>query len=478
MGDEIKSSQFSAQDYSAYYKKLKNETEVLKALFEGEAFQDDHAMCGIEQEAWITNNNNFPAPENQTLLDGIPSDLLSPELAKFNIELNVHPQDIRNNGLRKMHDELSHLWGQCQDKLREKELSLHMIGILPTIRDQELVVANMSSMNRFQALNEQVMKSRKGKPLNLNIVGKEHLKSEHYDVMLESAATSFQIHRQVPEKQSARYYNAAVLISAPMVALCANSPFLFGRALWDETRIPLFEQAVETGGYGDAANGPIRRVTFGSYYARQSIFEAFQENLDHYPVLLPVNLDDKDFSLPYLRMHNGTIWRWNRPLVGFDEKNNPHVRIEHRVISAGPTILDEIANTAFFYGLQEYYANLEEPPESQLSFSESKNNFYTAAQHGLNAKIHWLNGKKVPILTLLLDLIENSRQGLRMLDVEECDIQHYLTIIDARLRKKQSGAEWQKNYVEKHGRDMNQLAKRYLSLQNSGNPVHDWGFEE
>jgi len=478
MGDEIQSSQFSNADYSAYYKHLKKETENLKGMFDEQAFSESQAMCGIEQEAWITNQKNYPVPENQYLLDEINSDLLSPELAQFNIELNVHPQYIKGGGLRKMHHELSELWSLCEEKLRKKDLHLHMVGILPTVRDKELVIKNMSSMNRYQALNEQVLKLRKGKPLNLDIVGVEHLKSEHFDVMLESAATSFQIHRQVPVEQSARYYNAAILVSAPMVALCANSPFLFGRSLWDETRIPLFEQAVETGGYGDAAHGPIRRVTFGSGYVRHSIFELFQHNFDHYPILLPVKLDETDNSLPYLRMHNGTIWRWNRPLIGFDEKNNAHVRIEHRVISAGPTVLDEMANSVFFYGLQEYYAKLEEAPEAILSFSESKNNFYAAAQHGLNAKIHWLNGKKSPILNLLSsELIRNARIGLNMLDVDENDIEDYLGVIEARLRKKQSGAEWQKTYAKKHGNDMNQLAARYWELQNSGNPVHDWSLE-
>lgn len=478
MGDEIQNSQFSNADYSAYYKHLEKETEFLKRLFEEQAFSANQAMCGIEQEAWITNNKNYPAPENQYLLDEIQSDLLSPELAQFNIELNVHPQHIRADGLRKMHSELFELWTLCEEKLQQKNLHLHMVGILPTVRDKELIIENMSRMNRYQALNEQVLKLRKGKPLSLNIVGVEHLKSEHFDVMLESAATSFQIHRQVPAEQSARYYNAAVLVSAPMVALCANSPFLFGRSLWDETRIPLFEQAVETGGYGDAANGPIRRVTFGSDYVRQSVFELFQQNLDHYPILLPVKLDETDNSLPHLRMHNGTIWRWNRPLIGFDEQNNAHVRIEHRVISAGPTVLDEIANTVFFYGLQEYYAKQDEAPESILSFSVAKNNFYAAAQHGLNAKIHWLDGKKSPILSLLSsELLKNARHGLNMLDVDESDIQDYLGVIEARLKKKQSGAEWQKAYAKKYGKDMNQLAARYWELQNSGNPVHDWSLE-
>ena len=475
MGDEIENNQFNPEDYSTYFSKLKKETETLKGIFKNQSFSDDQPMCGIEQEAWITNKQHYPAPENQFLLDEIKSDLLSPELAKFNIEFNVTPQNISDNGLFKMQEELSALWSQCETKLQEKDLILHMVGILATVRDKELVLENMSQMNRYQALNDQVLKLRNGKPLKLDIVGVENLRSEHHDVMLESAATSFQIHRQIPSEQSARYYNAAILVSAPMVALCANSPFLFGRALWDETRIPLFEQAVEVGGYGGAANGPIRRVTFGSGYARESMFECFQENLDHYPVLLPVSLDDSDNTLPYLRMHNGTIWRWNRPLIGFDKNGKSHLRIENRVISAGPTIIDEIANAAFFYGLQEYYATYEDAPEQKLTFSDAKQNFYAAAQYGLNAKINWLDGKKHPTLNLLLkEFIKNARQGLNMLDVNSNDIKDYLAIIEARIAKKQTGAEWQKSYVKKYGKDMNQLTERYWELQKSGNPVHDW----
>ena len=191
-----------------------------------------------------------------------------------------------------MHEELLVLWRDCELALKEKNLLLEIIGILPTVRDKELIIDNMSLLNRYKALNTQVMKSRRGKPLCLDIAGIEHLRSFHEDVMLESAATSFQIHRQVPFNKSVRYYNTAIILSAPMVAIAANSPYLFGKQLWQETRIPLFEEAVEVGGYGQAYAGPIRRVSFGTGYARNSLLECFKENLDHFPVLLPVKFDD------------------------------------------------------------------------------------------------------------------------------------------------------------------------------------------
>jgi len=480
MGDEISNSDFSDQDYLAYYDQLKKETLELQRLFKDKKLSSLSNYCGLEQEAWILNADYSPASENQFLLDALNNDLLSPELARFNIELNVTPQLLKNTGLSKMQAELESLWDLCDTKLREKKLHMEMIGILPTVRDQELVVSNMSKMNRYHALNEQVLKSRNGKPLSLSIVGVEHLKSEHADVMLESAATSLQLHRQVDADSSARYYNAAIIVSAITVAISANSPFLFGKKLWEETRIPLFEQAVEVGGYGHAMYGPIRRVSFGLGYVKNNLFECFDENLQHYPVLLPVKLDSNNNKLPYLRMHNGTIWRWNRPIVGFDDDGTPHLRIEHRVMAAGPTIIDEMANAAFFYGLQEYYATHAEIAENILPFSEAKNNFYNAAQHGVTAQISWPDLKnntmfKKSIQELIAkQLLGYAHEGLSKLGIDKENISCYLGIVEARVKSGQTGSFWQKAYVEKNNCTMQELLKTYRENRLTGKPVHTW----
>jgi hypothetical protein len=57
-------------------------------------------------------------------------------------------------------------------------------------------------------------------------------------------------------------------------------------------------------------------------YARESILECFEANRTRYPVLLPAVMDEPPESLAHLRLHNGTIWRWNRPLIGFDEQGH------------------------------------------------------------------------------------------------------------------------------------------------------------
>jgi len=480
MGDEICNCHFSDHDYGQYYRRLKEETKQLGLLFAENKLSSLSNYCGLEQEAWILDACNFPVPENRFLLESLNHELLSPELAQFNIELNVTPQLLAKNGLSKMQTELESLWQMCESVLQRKQLHMEMIGILPTVRDEELVVANMSAMNRYRSLNEQVLNSRDGQPLSLDIVGVEHLQSKHADVMLESAATSLQLHRQINARSSARYYNAAIIVSAITVAVGANSPYLFAKKLWEETRIPLFEQAVEVGGYGHAKNGPVRRVSFGTGYAKQTIFECFEENLAHFPVLLPVKLTDADRRFPYLRMHNGTIWRWNRPIVGFDTDGTPHLRIEHRVISAGPTIVDEMANAAFFYGLQEYFAIHSIAAEKLLSFSEAKNNFYNAARHGMETKIRWpdLENKKVDktsISTLISSsLLSFAAQGLRVLDIDKHDIEMYLGIIGARVESGQTGAVWQKKYVENNQSDMQKLTQAYRENRLTAKPVHTW----
>jgi hypothetical protein len=306
-------------------------------------------------------------------------------------------------------------------------------------------------------------------------VGRQRLRSEHSDVMLESAATSFQIHLQAPCERSHRLYNAAIAISAPMVAAGANSPYLFDLDLWDETRIPLFEQSVEIGGFEGAAQGPLRRVSFGSGYARESILECFEENLMHFPVLLPVQLDGPIEHLSHLRLHNGTIWRWNRPLIGFDEDGTPHVRIEHRVLPGSPSIADAIANAALFYGLTE--ALCMDPHELMrgLPFAQAKDNFYQAARYGLSAQVSWFDHDRVNIRQLLLaELLPQARQGLARLGIETEDIDRYLGIIQGRLEHKQNGCQWQRGFVARHGTDRGALTRAYLERQGTGQPVHQW----
>jgi hypothetical protein len=293
--------------------------------------------------------------------------------------------------------------------------------------------------------------------------------------LLEAAATSFQIHLQAPFEHAHCFYNAAIAISAPMVAAGANSPYLFGHDLWSETRVPLFEQSVETGGFNEAAQGPLRRVSFGSGYATESIVECFTENMQHFPVLLPMLFDSEPDCLDHLRLHNGTIWRWNRPLIGFDADGTPHVRIEHRVLPGCPSIKDAIAEAALFYGLVESLCFEETRLTTRLPFAQAKDNFYQAARFGLDAQVIWLDGQKVGIRGLLLsELLPLARRGLLCIGIEPADCSRYLGIIEQRIEQGSNGARWQREFCKRASTDMRSLTAAYAERQQDGAPVHTW----
>jgi len=476
MGQEISSSEFSAADFEAFKLRLGRETELLEAQLRDGGFAGDAKVAGFELEAWLVDRHWLPAPLNDVFLERVATDWVSPELSRFNVELNVDPQELRGSALSRLHDRLAETWNHCCAVAAGLDADLIMIGILPSLVESELTLSNMSRMKRYRALNEQVFRLRQGRPLQLDIHGREHLRTLHHDVMLEAATTSFQLHLQVAPEQAMRYYNASLIASAATVAVSANAPFLFGMDLWDETRIPLFEQAVEVGGIAGAGQGPLRRVSFGSGYARASLAECFRENLEHFPVLLPMLMDEPQAQFAHLRLHNGTIWRWNRPLVGFDDRGRPHLRIEHRVMAGGPTVLDMIANSAFYYGLVHYLAGLKAPPERTLDFSTSRDNFYEAARLGLEARIGWFDGARMGLRSLILDqLLSLARVGLQSLEIDAADIHAFLGIVEARVRSGQNGAAWQRRYAAAHGRDMEALTAAYAERQHSGRPVHEWG---
>ena len=479
MGQEISGVHFNEADFQRFYDRLCEETALLKQFFAERRFTDEQLVSGFELEAWLMDQRFHPCPRNaqfiQKLINEFDNPLVSPELASFNVEFNYTPQVLTGRALSILHSEMQLLWEQGLSTAHDMNCRLAMIGILPTVRQDDLCMANISAMKRYAALNEQVLRLRQGKPLQLNIHGVDILHAEHDDVMLESATTSFQIHLQVPLDMALRAYNASIIVSAPLVAVTANSPFLFGKDLWAETRIPVFEQAVEVGGYGAVARGPLRRVTFGSGYARKSIFEVFVENLEHYPVLLPTLIDQPLEQFANVRLHNGTLWRWNRPLIGI-ENGKHHLRIEHRVVPAGPSIVDSIANAAFYYGLASYYSQCEIAPEAQLPFEIARDNFYHAAQYGLDAALQWTDGRKHGVQHLLLHtLLPQAYEGLGLLGVADEDAKTYLGVIQSRTENGCNGAAWQRAFVAKHGADMQALIEAYVERQNSGEPVHEWG---
>ncbi len=477
MGDDIVDSRFTPEHFHRFANALRDETALLKEWLRDGRLASDPPRSGFELEAWLLDRDWRPAPVNAAFLEALDDAYAVPELAQFNIELNGPPQWLGDRPFTAMHRSLEALWGRCQataDRLQVRPL---LIGILPSAREEDFTLASMSGLTRYRALNEQVLELRNRRPLTLDIQGPEDVLSlEHSDVMLEAAATSLQLHLQLQPATAGRYYNAATLLSAATVALAANSPFLFGRTLWQETRIPLFEQAVAVDAMlGGRTTGSLKRVTFGSGYGRDDLYGLFVENRQHYPVLLPVCRDEGPERLAHLKLHNGTIWRWNRPLVDFDERGQCHLRLEHRVMPAGPSLLDTVANAAFFHGAVHALALRERPLETEIPFAVAERNFYVAARDGLAAEITWLDGQRVRLRDLVLQsLLPKAHQGLEALGLERGEYRDYLDVIEARVQTGRTGAAWQQAWVARHGRDEQGLVASYWQHQLHDRPVHEW----
>ncbi|HIP67917.1 MAG TPA: glutamate--cysteine ligase [Chromatiales bacterium] len=468
MGQEIDSTQFSEADFQRFHEKLTAETALLEERFShSDVAKDDQYRVGFELEACLVDKDSFqPAPINAEFLELFNDpELATMELARFNIEFNTPVFSITENLFSLLHKQLKNTWEKAQATAKKLDAQVLLCGILPTLQDKDLGLDNISTMKRYAALNRQILKSRKGKPINLRIHGQDKLELLHDDVMLESAATSFQIHFKTPLKEATDIYNASIMVSAPLLAASVNSPLLFGKTLWEETRIPLFEQAVATGNNK-------QRVSFGNGYAQDNILECFHENLEQYPVLLPMEFDTDAEEFSHARLHNGTLWRWNRPLIGFNRQGTPHVRIEFRCLPAGPSLIDTVANAAFYFGLCYHYANNH---QALLDFNLAKDNFYQAARHGLNTEFNWVDGKQYPAKQLLLEqFLPEAEAGLITFGISKAESRKYLNIIHQRVETEQTGANWQKSFLKKNQHNILEMTRKYAQYQDADKPVHEW----
>jgi len=360
---------------------------------------------------------------------------------------------------------------------------------LPTLREPDVGRDSMSPNPRFRLLNEQVCEAR-GEEMRICIEGPDRLLSYVDSIMPEAACTSIQLHLQVSPETFGNYWNAAQAIAAVQVALGANSPYLFGRELWRETRIPLFLQATDTRPDELTVQGVRPRVWFGEQWIT-SVLDLFAENLRYFPALLPLCEDDDPVAdlesgstpeLAELALHNGTVWRWNRPVYAVDD-GEPHLRIENRVLPSGPTVTDVIANAAFYYGLVQTLAEAERPIWAEMSFVTARDNLAEAARRGIDASIHWPGLGEVPVAELTLRrLLPLAREGLRRCQVDQPHADRMLDVIEQRCLTARTGATWQVDTVhalqEKGGMDreaaMLAMTERYLALMHTGDPVHTW----
>jgi len=471
MGEEISVDRFSEADFAEFGERLTRETAILRRLQDDGALSDVGPVIGLELEAWLIDHNFYPAPHNQSFLERLASDSVVAELSRFNIEINTPVEVLSDEGLGRMHAHVSETMRRCASCAHDDVDTVIAIGTLPTLREGDLSLDMMTPLNRYSALNREAMRMRGGAPAVIDIessfAGKSGFSASYHNVMLESATTSLQLHLQLAADAMPAAYNASLILSAPLVAIAANAPVLFGKPLWHETRIPVFEQAL-------AQPGEHQRVTFGSGYVRSDLVELFEENLAHYPVMLPVCAASRDDALSCLKLHNGTLWRWVRPLVGVSEDGKPHIRIEQRVMPAGPSVLDMMANAALYFGAVRELAGYVGAAMAELPFDTVRDNFYEAARHGLDAEIAWFGAKgRRPVRHVIEELLPMAGRGLRAHGVAEHLIDKYLSTIAMRLATGHNGANWQLAHFKRYD-DLYKLTADYLAHQKSGLPVHEW----
>jgi len=488
VGEEVDQHTFTREDRAKYRQKIRRSLDVLASMLREARFEFERPLTGMEIELNLIDDKADPAMRNAEVLGAIADPDFQTELGQFNVEINVPPRRLAGDENADLETSLRASLNNAEEHARSVGAHMVMIGILPTLRREHMTMDALSANPRYALLNEQIFAAR-GEDLDIRIDGIDRLAVTTDTIAPEAACTSTQFHLQVSPAEFANYWNAAQVIAGVQVALGANSPLLFGRELWRETRIPLFEQATDTRSEEIRAQGVRPRVWFGERWIT-SVFDLFEENVRYFPALLPV-CDEADPEqilergdtpeLSELRLHNGTVYRWNRPIYAV-VRGRPHLRVENRVLPAGPTVVDTIANAAFYYGLVRTLAEAERPVWTQMSFSAAEENFHTGARHGIAAQVFWPGLGYVPVTELVLRrLLPMARDGLDAWGVSPGERDRLLGIIEQRCLTSRNGAQWQVDTLhalEADGLDrqdaLHEMLRRYLPPMHANIPVHEW----
>src|SRR5271165_3987201 len=488
MGRDIQSITITGEDRRRYRAKLARSLDAFARMLRESLFDSESCLVGQEIELNLVDADAAPSMRNADVLAAIADPAWATEVGQFNLEINVPPRSLDGDALGSLEQEIRASLNAADEKARRTGSQLVMIGILPTLRKEDVHAGAMSANERYRVLNEQIFAAR-GEDMRIEIDGAEQILTHADSITPEAACTSVQLHVQVSPDAFASYWNAAQSIAGVQVALAANSPFLFGKQLWHETRITLFEQATDTRPDELKRQGVRPRVWFGERWIT-SVFDLFEENIQYFPALLPICEDENPLAtldrgaipqLAEMSLHNGTVYRWNRPVYAVVD-GRPHLRVENRVLPAGPTIADVVANAAFYYGLVRSLAEAQRPIWTQMSFTTAAENLHEAARHGLEAQLYWPGVGDTPVSELILRrLLPLAREGLARWGVDEAVAGRLLGIIEQRCLTGQTGAAWQVSTVAelvRGGLDrreaLRQMTQRYIEHMHSNEPVHTW----
>jgi hypothetical protein len=491
MGDEVAVTSYTREDRHRYREKVLLDLDVFGRMLSQSVFDYERPLIGMEIELNLVDESYQPRMTNAEVLERIADPAFQTEIGQYNIELNVEPRSLPGDGAIELEKELRRSLNRAESLANETGAHTVAIGILPTVMPQHLHTGAMSDKLRYAALNEAMVNAR-GEDMYIDIEGAtgEHVAMYADSIAPESACTSVQLHLQVAPQDFAAYWNGAQALSALQLALGANSPYFCGKQLWHETRVELFNQSTDTRSIELKNQGVRPRVFFGERWIT-SVFDLFEENVRYFPALLPEITDEDPVAtleaggaprLSELRLHNGTVYRWNRPVYDIAD-GKPHLRVENRVLPAGPTIVDTMANSAFYYGVLRRIAQDDRPIWTQMSFAAAERNFHTCAQRGIGSKVYWPGFGEVRADDLVLrHLLPMAHDGLSHWGVSTAVSDRYLGVIEGRCISGVNGASWQIAAVrrlEERGADrataLKGMLEHYVRAMHTNEPVHTWG---
>ncbi|TDC74420.1 glutamate-cysteine ligase family protein [Streptomyces hainanensis] len=493
MGEKFVADRFDLAARQEYRARLHDCLTALERLLREERFDGPRDLIGLEVELSMADSGGSPRMVNDEVLARMATRDFQSELGQFTIELNMPPRRLSGRVFDDLAEELRIAIGYADRMAAEFGAGLVLTGVLPTITPEEMAPGTLSPGDRYTLLNDQILAAR-GEAIHLDITGTETLSQSFDSIAAESACTSVQFHLQVTPDRFADTWNAAQVTAAAQIAVGANSPFVFGHELWQESRLQLFLQATDSRPPEMAAQGVRPRAWFGERWI-DSVLELFEENVRYYPALLPLRDEEDPLSvveaggvpaLGELALHNGTVYRWNRPVYAVVD-GVPHLRVENRVLSTGPTVTDTVANAAFYYGLVRALADQPEPVWRRLPFTVAAENFQAACRHGIDAEFGWPAEDggdlvRLPAHRLTAErLLPLADRGLEAAGVAAPDRDHYLSVIEGRCRRRVTGAGWQTRTYHQlvaSGADrstaLRELVRRYCDLARTDTPVHSW----
>lgn len=488
MGMQDVTTGTSADAMRSFTRAVLRDLQALRRIVEEGLIEEGVVRFGAEQEMFMVDDGWRPAAFSPEILESLTDGDFTTEIGRFNLELNLPPLVVDGDVLTRMRSLLEAGVRRADEAARALGGRVVLTGILPTLAKSDLTLANMTPKDRYRELNEAFMAMAGGK-VSLRLEGVDEIRLEHDSVMLEAANTSFQVHLQVGASNAARMYNISQAAIAPVLAACVNSPILFGKRLWAETRIALFQQSLDTRAPTPNVREVSGRVDFGTSWAQDSVLEIYREDLARFRVIMAGDTDVDPFEvldrgevpkLRALQLFNGTVYRWNRPCYGVSG-GVPHLRIECRALPAGPTVADEIANCALWLGVMRGIDREYGDPAVSMDFEDARANFLAAARYGLKAGFNWFDGASTSARELLLEtLIPLARECLADEGLTAADIDTYMGIIEARVQSGQTGARWlvtSATGLRGQGWRAERLAALVAATaarQDAGHPGHEW----